>query len=227
MVNHLKNKEPIKADTPHGSLATRLATLQQQVGSQATIIGVTKGQPTPLIEEAIALGMTDFGENKVQEAYGKWPELKQRHPHIRLHLIGPLQSNKVGEAVGLFDVIQTVDREKIAQMVADEAARQHRRLVTFLQVNTGEEPQKAGVAPGQLDALVRFHGDNSLPVPLGLMCVPPAGENPAPHFALLAKLARRHGLQELSMGMSGDFATALRFGATYVRIGTALFGPRA
>lgn len=240
MSKPLKNKESINVATSHGGLATKLAELQQRIeaahkaslladlkAKPPVLIGVTKGQPIELIEEAIKLGVTDFGENRVQEAYSKWPDLKARYPHIALHLIGPLQSNKVKEAVALFDVIQTLDREKIAQMVADEAAKQDRTLRTFLQVNIGEEPQKSGVVPRDLDELVRFHKEHSLLAPTGLMCVPPEGDNPAPYFALLHELAKRHSLRELSMGMSGDFETALRFGATYVRIGTALFGPRA
>ncbi len=215
--------------TQHGSLATRLATLQQQVAMgrrpAATLIGASKNQPADLLEAAIRLGLSDFGENKVQEAYAKWPPLKARHPSVRLHLIGPLQSNKAREAVALFDVVHTVDRIKIADALAEAALKENRTLSYLIQVNTGEEPQKAGVAPRDAAALLAHCRSLGLSV-VGLMCVPPEGENPAPHFALLHAMAQRFCLRELSMGMSGDFETALRLGATMVRVGTALFGAR-
>jgi hypothetical protein len=162
----------------------------------------------------------------VQEAKGKWPALKERHPGLELHLIGPLQSNKVRDAVQLFDVIHSVDRPKIARALADEFASAGKRPRLLVQVNTGEEPQKAGVVPSETDALVALCRDElGLPIE-GLMCIPPPDEEPSMHFALLAKIAARLGLQELSMGMSGDFEKAIAFGATYVRVGTAIFGAR-
>lgn len=221
-------------------LPTRLkdgfATLRQQVAIAArqrvipsaapTIIGASKSQPGAVLEAAIAAGMTHFGENKVQEAAEKWPALKQAHPGLVLHGIGPLQSNKAAQAVALFDVIHTIDRAKIADAVANEAAKQGRELAVLIQVNTGEEPQKAGIRPQELGTLIQHYRDQGLPGLKGLMCVPPEGINPAPHFALLQKLAGEYGLPWLSMGMSGDYLTAIRFGATHIRIGTALFGER-
>ncbi len=190
------------------------------------LIAVSKTVPEPAIEEAIALGQRRFGENRVQEAKGKWPALKERHPDLELHLIGPLQSNKVRDAVELFDVIHSVDRPKIAAALAEEMTRAAKRPRLLVQVNTGEEPQKAGVLPSETDAFVSLCRDElGLPIE-GLMCIPPFDEEPALHFALLAKIAARLGLQELSMGMSGDFEKAIAFGATYVRIGTAIFGAR-
>ncbi|HVQ10392.1 MAG TPA: YggS family pyridoxal phosphate-dependent enzyme [Methyloceanibacter sp.] len=190
------------------------------------LIAVSKTVPEPAIEEAIALGQRRFGENRVQEAKGKWPALKERHPDLELHLVGPLQSNKVRDAVELFDVIHSVDRPKIAAALAEEMTRAAKRPRLLVQVNTGEEPQKAGVLPSETDAFVSLCRDElGLPIE-GLMCIPPFDEEPALHFALLAKIAARLGLQELSMGMSGDFEKAIAFGATYVRIGTAIFGAR-
>jgi len=190
------------------------------------LVAVTKTVPAPVIEEAIEAGQYCFGENRVQEADAKWPALKERHPGIELHLIGPLQSNKVREAVGLFELIETVDRPKLARALAEEMARANKRPRLFVQVNTGEEPQKAGVLPGEAESFVALcRGTFGLTVD-GLMCIPPYEEEPAMHFALLAKLAERIGVKELSMGMSGDFARAIAFGATYVRVGTAIFGAR-
>jgi pyridoxal phosphate enzyme (YggS family) len=182
--------------------------------------------PTQLIEDAIAGGQRLFGENRVQEAQAKWPELKARYPDVEAHLIGPLQSNKVRDAVALFDVIHSVDRPKIARALAEEIARSGNRPRLLVQVNTGEELQKAGVLPAETDAFVAQCRDEYGLAIEGLMCIPPLDEEPALHFALLAKIAARLGLRELSMGMSGDFAAAVAFGATYVRIGTAIFGAR-
>jgi PLP dependent protein len=192
----------------------------------ATLIAVSKtygaGDMLPLLEA----GHRVFGENRVQEAQGKWPELKARFPDIELHLIGPLQSNKAREAVALFDRIHTIDRPKIAEAVAAEMEKQGRKLELFVQVNTGEEPQKAGIVPCETMAFVDMCR-NRLNLELtGLMCIPPVDEEPAVHFAFLAKLARETGLGGLSMGMSGDFETALEFGATHVRVGSAIFGTR-
>ena len=190
------------------------------------LVAVTKTVPAEVIERAIDDGQRIFGENRVQEAHAKWPGLKQRHSDIELHLIGPLQSNKVREAVALFDVIETVDRPKLARALAEEMARTGLRPRLFVQVNTGEEPQKAGVAPAETDEFVAFcRTDLGLAID-GLMCIPPFDEEPAMHFALLAKIAARLGIKELSMGMSGDFPRAIQFGATYVRVGTAIFGAR-
>ncbi|MBA4789523.1 MAG: YggS family pyridoxal phosphate-dependent enzyme [Rhizobiales bacterium] len=191
-----------------------------------TLICVSKTFDVPEIRPVLAAGQRVFGENRVQEAQRKWPELRAGAPDVRLHLIGPLQSNKAREAVETFDVIHTVDRPKIAAALADEMSRQGRRLPVFVQVNTGAEPQKAGVLPQAADAFIAAcRGEYGLDLQ-GLMCIPPADEVPAPHFALLAKIAARNGLAALSMGMSGDFATAISQGATHVRVGSAIFGSR-
>jgi pyridoxal phosphate enzyme (YggS family) len=203
------------------------AALQgQRSANDVTLVAISKTHGAERVQALIDAGQRAFGENRVQEAEGKYPALKARHPDLELHLIGPLQSNKTENAVALFDVIETVDRPKLAHALAKEMAGQGRRLRCFIQVNTGEEPQKAGVHPTDTDAFVRLCRDElSLPI-VGLMCIPPADEEPALHFALLGKLAARNGLRELSMGMSGDFESAIRLGATYVRVGTALFGAR-
>jgi pyridoxal phosphate enzyme (YggS family) len=168
-----------------------------------------------------------FGENRVQEAKTKWPALKQRHGGIELHLVGSLQSNKAKEAVALFDAIHSVDRPSLAEALAKEIARQGRTPTLFVEVNTGAEPQKAGVLPEETDAFLKACRERYGLVIAGLMCLPPAHESPAPHFALTAKIARRNGLSLLSMGMSADFPLAIEFGATHVRVGTAIFGERA
>jgi len=191
-----------------------------------TLVAVSKTQPAARLEAALAAGQRVFGENRVQEAAAKWPALRARFPDLELHLIGPLQTNKVRDAVALFDVIETVDRPRLATALAAEMAASGRRPRCYLEVNTGEEPQKAGVVPTGLEALLTACRDGyRLPV-TGLMAIPPHDEDPALHFALLADLARRHGLAEISMGMSGDFPLAVRFGATHVRVGTAIFGHR-
>jgi pyridoxal phosphate enzyme (YggS family) len=192
---------------------------------ETRLVAVSKTVPADGIAETLAAGQRLFGENRVQEAEAKFPALKQRWPDIELHLIGPLQTNKVREAAALFDCIQTLDRLRLADALAAERARGGRVPRLFIQVNTGEEPQKAGVAPHALGALLSHARDLKLPVE-GLMCIPPHDEDAAPHFALLAKLARDHGLSSLSMGMSGDFELAIKFGATHVRVGSALFGDR-
>jgi pyridoxal phosphate enzyme (YggS family) len=190
------------------------------------LIAVTKTFGADDIRPVLDAGHKLFGENRVQEAKTKWPELRGAYPDIELHLIGPLQSNKTKEAVELFDAIHTVDRPKIAKAIADELARQGKRIKLFIQVNTGEEPQKAGVAPKEAAAfLAHCRDDLGLEI-AGLMCIPPVDEEPAVHFAFLAKLASDLGLKELSMGMSGDYETATQFGATYVRVGSAIFGAR-
>jgi PLP dependent protein len=232
-INMLYFIKTMSDSSPYGALATALAGLQQRLrttrpeGFAAPIlIGASKSQPIATLEAAINLGLQDFGENKVQEAQSKWPALKQRYPDVRLHLIGPLQSNKAADAVALFDVIHTIDRAKIADALASACAKMGKSPMFLIQVNTGEEPQKAGVAPRDVAALLAHCQHIGLPIS-GLMCVPPDGVNPAPHFALLKKMANDLGLRELSMGMSGDYETALRLGSTMIRVGTALFGSRA
>jgi hypothetical protein len=194
--------------------------------SSVTLVAVSKGHGADAAEAALGCGQTVFGENRVQEAVAKWTPLKARYPAIELHLIGPLQTNKVAEVVRLFDVIETVDRDRLAAALAKEMRHAGRHLPCFVQVNTGEEPQKAGIGPREADAFInRARNEHGLTVK-GLMCIPPVDENPAPHFALLREMARRNGVECLSMGMSDDFETAIAFGATHVRVGTAIFGPR-
>jgi pyridoxal phosphate enzyme (YggS family) len=191
-----------------------------------SLVAVSKTFDAETIRPVIEAGQRVFGENRVQEAQAKWPALKRETPDIELHLIGPLQSNKAADAVALFDVIETIDREKIARAVAAEMQRQGRDIRLYVQVNTGLEPQKAGIAPEDAAAFVRLCRDELALNIEGLMCIPPLDENPGPHFALLAKLADQCGLSRLSMGMSGDFETAIAFGATGVRVGSAIFGAR-
>lgn len=191
-----------------------------------TLVAVSKTFGEEEIRPVLNAGQRVFGENRVQEAQAKWPALKADYPGLVLHLIGPLQSNKAGDAEALFDVIETIDREKIARAVADEMARQGRTLRLYVQVNTGLEPQKAGVAPDEVPAFLALcRAELGLTIE-GLMCIPPAEENPGPHFALLEQLARDNAVEKLSMGMSSDFETAIAFGATSVRVGSALFGAR-
>jgi hypothetical protein len=220
----------------HAGIAANLQAVQARIAAAARecgrdpaavgLVAVSKFQPAERIAAALEAGHRLFGENRVQEAKGRWPDLKARYPGIRVHLVGPLQTNKVKDAVALFDVIETVDRPKLADALAAEMARTGRRPDCLIQVNTGEEEQKAGVAPdGLADLLGHCREACGLPV-TGLMCIPPAEEAPAPHFALLAELAARHGLGVLSMGMSGDYETAIHQGATLVRVGTAVFGER-
>lgn len=191
-----------------------------------TLVAVSKQQPDEKIDAALDAGQRVFGENRVQEAISRWGHRRADYPDLRLHLIGPLQTNKVADAVALFDVIEVVDREKLAAALAKEMAKQDRHLPCLVQVNTGEEEQKSGISPQETVAFVRHcqshHGLNIT----GLMCIPPADEEPAMHFALLAKLAKTCGLSELSMGMSGDYLEAIKFGATSVRVGSAIFGAR-
>lgn len=190
------------------------------------LIAVSKTFDAAEIRPAIDAGQRLFGENRVQEAQAKWPELRAAYSEIELHLIGPLQSNKAADAVALFDAIHTIDRPKIAKAIADEMHKQGKRLQLFAQVNTGEEPQKAGVLPSDAKAFVAMCRDDLGLEFAGLMCIPPIEEEPAIHFAFLAKLADELGLAGLSMGMSGDFETAIAFGATHVRVGSAIFGSR-
>ena len=190
------------------------------------LVAVSKTVPETGIREALTAGQRLFGENRVQEAQAKFPPLKAKFPDLELHLIGPLQTNKVKDAVALFDCIQTLDRIKLADALAAERDKAGRAPRLFLQVNTGEEPQKAGVLPREAGALIAHAHKRELPLE-GLMCIPPVEDDAAPHFALLAKIARDHDLPGLSMGMSGDFELAVRFGATHVRVGTAIFGARS
>ena len=190
-----------------------------------TLIAVSKTHRAEQIRPLLEAGHRVFGENRVQEAQGKWPALKAEYPDIELHLIGPLQTNKVKEAVGLFDAIHTLDRPKLADSLKIEIERSGRSPALFIQVNTGEESQKAGVAPKDAPTLIAYARDAALPLK-GLMCIPPVDVEPAPHFALLSKIAKAHDLPWLSMGMSADFEIAVKFGATHVRVGSALFGAR-
>ncbi len=217
-------------------IATNLATVRALIaaaaeakgrpGESVTVVAVSKAQPTAKVLAALEAGHKVFGENRVQEAKAKWPEIKARHPDVELHLIGPLQTNKVRDAMALFDVIETVDREKLARALAGEMARSDRRVPCYIQVNTGEEAQKSGIGPEEADDFIRrCRGEFKLPV-AGLMCIPPIDEESALHFALLREIARRNQIDILSMGMSADFETAVRFGATHVRVGTAVFGAR-
>jgi len=204
--------------------ATRKAALKPAAAT--ALVAISKGFAPETIRPVITAGQRVFGENRVQESKAKWPPLKAEYPGAELHLVGPLQTNKAREALALFDAIHSLDRPKLAEVLRDELARTEKKPLLFIQVNTGEEPQKAGVFP--LDA-PKFidHCRETLALPIcGLMCIPPAEQPPAPHFALLAKIAREHALEGLSMGMSADFETAIRFGATHVRVGTAIFGER-
>ena len=190
------------------------------------LVAVSKQQPEERIAAVLDAGQRVFGENRVQEAETRWRDRRARFPNLRLHLIGPLQTNKAADAIALFDVIESVDRPKLAAVLADEARKQGRAPDVFVQVNTGEEAQKAGVLPAEADAFVKAVRETYQLKLRGLMCIPPIDEEPALHFALLAKIAARNGLSELSMGMSDDFETAIRIGATEVRVGSALFGAR-
>ena len=217
-------------------LPNGLAAVEQEIARAAkearrdpasvTLIAVSKTFDAGAIEPVIAAGQRVFGENRVQEAKAKWPALIAAHPGMVLHLIGPLQSNKAKEAVALFDAIHSVDRVSICEALAKEIKSQGRHPQLFVQVNTGEEPQKAGVAPDEADAFIAACRDKYGLTISGLMCIPPVDQAPAPHFALTAKIAARNGLKHLSMGMSADFATAIQMGATHVRVGSAIFGHR-
>ena len=217
-------------------LAERLGLVKERIAAAAravrrdpadvTLVAVSKTHDAAAVSTAIAAGQRVFGENRVQEAQAKYPALRARHPDLVLHLIGPLQTNKVKEAVALFDVIETVDRPKLAEALVREMERAGRRPRCFIQINTGEEPQKAGVLPAAADAFIAECRERwRLPVD-GLMCIPPLDQEPSPHFALLREIARRHTLPGLSMGMSADYEIAIRLGATHVRVGTAIFGER-
>lgn len=214
-----------RLETIRRTIARAERTAERQPGS-VQLVAVSKTFEADAIRPVIAAGQRVFGENRVQEAQAKWPALKAETPDIELHLIGPLQSNKAREAVALFDVIETVDREKIAAALADEVRRAGRAPRLLVQVNTGLEAQKAGIDPREAVAFVQRCRDTHGLAIAGLMCIPPAAEAPGPHFALLAKLAREAGVAELSMGMSSDFEIAIGLGATHVRVGSAIFGSR-
>jgi pyridoxal phosphate enzyme (YggS family) len=214
------------AEQGYAAVVARIARAAQAAGRTAadvTLVAVSKMQPWEAVAQVLAAGQRVFGENRVQEALARW---SGRREDLVLHLIGPLQTNKAAEAVAFFDVIETLDREKLARALAGEAQKQGRSPRLYVQVNTGEEPQKAGVAPSEADAFIAACRTAYGLEPEGLMCIPPMGEPAGPHFALLAKIAARNGLAKLSMGMSGDFETAIAFGATSVRVGSAVFGAR-
>jgi PLP dependent protein len=210
------------------AVCARIVAAAEAVGrdpAKVTLVAVSKAQPDARVRAALAAGHRVFGENYVQEAKARWPALRARHPDIRLHMVGPIQTNKARDVVALFDVIETVDRPKLARALAKEMDRLDRRPACMIEVNTGEEPQKAGVFPDAADALIKECRDLGLPI-VGLMVIPPEGEEPSLHFALLDEIARRNGLDQLSMGMSADYEIAVQFGATHVRVGSAIFGPR-
>lgn len=224
------------SDASGVDVRANLAAVKQRIAAAAkadgrspedvTLVAVSKTHGRERIEAAIAAGQSTFGENRVQEAEGKWPAIREARPDLRLHLIGPLQRNKVRRAVRLFDVIEVVESLRLAAAIAEVMDETGLRPELLIQVNTGEEKQKAGVLPAEADGLIRACvEDLALPV-RGLMCIPPLDEEPALHFALLREIARRNGLPELSMGMSEDYETAVRFGATIVRVGSAIFGAR-
>lgn len=220
MSDTVSQLEAVKAN-----IAAAEREAKREAGS-ASLVAVSKTFGPDDIRPAIEAGQRIFGENKVQEAQGKWPALRAQYPGIELHLLGPLQSNKTKDAVELFDVIQSVDREKIAAEIAKETRKQGRTPRLYVQVNTGSEPQKAGIEPKDAVAFVaRCRDEHGLHIE-GLMCIPPAEENPGPHFALLGKLAKEAGVEKLSMGMSSDYQVAIAFGATSVRVGSAIFGGR-
>jgi pyridoxal phosphate enzyme (YggS family) len=229
---------PTRGESRHApdSVPSRLSEVRRRIAVAAkeagrdpqsvTLVCVTKTHPAEVIEPAIGAGERVFGENRVQEAKAKWPQLKAFHPGLVLHLIGPLQTNKTREALELFDVIETLDRPRLAQSLAREMDRSGRRPRLYAEVNTGAEPQKSGILPGEADAfIVSCRREYGLEID-GLMCIPPADQQASPHFALLAKIAQRNGIANLSMGMSADFELAIRLGATHIRIGTAIFGAR-
>jgi hypothetical protein len=213
-----------------------LATVREEIAgacrdagrdpATVTLVAVSKTFAADAIEPVIAAGQRIFGENRVQEAKAKWPALLARHSGLELHLVGSLQSNKAKDAVALFDAIHSVDRDNLAEALGKEIARQGRHPVLFAEINTGAEPQKSGVLPDAADAFIAACRDRHGLTISGLMCIPPQHEAPAPHFALTAKIARRNGLKLLSMGMSADYPKAIAFGATHVRVGTAIFGTR-
>jgi PLP dependent protein len=232
------NENRQSSSTANGDVAAQLTAVQSQLAAAlahrpsvyadnpVTLVAVSKRQPDIKIDMALAAGQRVFGENRVQEATSRWAARRAQYADLTLHLIGPLQTNKVAEAVALFDVIEVVDRQKLARALATEMTRQNRNLPCFIQVNTGEEPQKSGILPDQIDDFFVFCRDDlGLPIQ-GLMCIPPVDEDAAMHFALLNSMAKRLNLSKLSMGMSSDYTDAIGFGATSVRVGSAIFGAR-
>ena len=219
------------------STAARLAAVERRIAhacglarrerSEVTLIAISKTHPAAAVEELIAAGQHVFGENRVQEAQAKWPALREHYPDAQLHLVGQLQSNKADDAVALFDAIHSLDRASLAEALAKEIAKQGRTPTLFVEINTGAEPQKAGILPDEADVFLTACRERYGLTVSGLMCIPPAGEAPGPHFALTAKIAKRNSLKLLSMGMSADFTTAIALGATHVRVGSAIFGSRA
>ncbi|CAN1569014.1 COG0325 Predicted enzyme with a TIM-barrel fold [Rhabdaerophilaceae bacterium] len=224
-MNEQHNDVSVNLGKVRADIARAEADHGRQPGS-ALLVAVSKTMPLERIRPALLSGARVFGENRVQEAQQKWPALREEFKDISLHLIGPLQTNKVKEAVALFDVIQTLDREKLAGEIAKELARTGKPLTCFVQVNTGAEPQKAGVLPDDADSFIQRCRDIHNLTIAGLMCIPPADQPPSPHFALLGEIARRNHIALLSMGMSADFDAAIQLGATHVRIGSAIFGAR-
>jgi pyridoxal phosphate enzyme (YggS family) len=230
------DREDLRVAGLANSIAENLASVHRRIAGAAAasgrridevrLVAVSKGHDQTTIAAALAAGQRIFGENRVQEAAVKWPPLRTSHADVRLHLIGPLQTNKVRAALDLFDVIETVDRPRLADALARARKPSDRLSECFIQVNTGEEPQKSGIAPAEADRFVALCRQLGLPVG-GLMCIPPLDEEPSLHFALLAKIAARNGLAKLSMGMSGDFEIAIAFGATEIRVGTSIFGQRS
>jgi hypothetical protein len=226
----------MNAAAPAPVVAANLAAVRAKIAAaeaaagrapgSVTLVAVAKSHPAESARAALAAGHRVFGENRVQEAQAKFPALRRDFPDLKLHLIGPLQTNKVRDAVALFDAIETVDRPRLAAALAREFAQSGRSPALFIQVNTGAEPQKAGIAPAEADRFIAACRDAHKLAIVGLMCVPPVADDPARHFALLAEIARRNGLASLSMGMSADFEIAIRHGATHVRVGTAIFGAR-
>jgi pyridoxal phosphate enzyme (YggS family) len=219
----------VSAQTALGYIRTRMEKARRRFGAPpeaVELVAVSKTFPTEVIEPFLAAGQRVFGENRVQEAKDKWPVLRERYPDLQLHLIGPLQTNKAREAVALFDAIETVDRDKLARILAEEMSRAGKSLPCFVQVNIGGEGQKAGIPVAEaVDFVARCRAVHGLDI-VGLMCIPPEGQPAGPYFALLAELGRTAGVEKLSMGMSGDFETAIAMGATHVRVGSALFGKR-
>ena len=206
--------------------ASEVFRLKTGIVNPVTLVAVSKRQPDTRIEAALDAGQRVYGENRVQEAQTRWAHRRDQHKDLRLHLIGPLQTNKAGDAVALFDVIEVVDRPKLAKALGDEMIRQNRQLECYVQVNTGEEAQKSGIAPDDADDFIAYCRDELRLTVTGLMCIPPVDEEPTMHFALLSIIAKRNGLAKLSMGMSDDFEEAIAFGASAVRVGSAIFGAR-
>jgi len=223
----MKDTDFTRIAQQRNEILDRIAAVRNTLpnGKAVTLVAVSKVQPEPRIEAGLAAGQRVFGENRVQEAQKRWSTRRAAHPDLQLHLIGPLQTNKAEDAVALFDVIETLDRAKLARSLAKAMEKTARRPDLLIQVNTGEEEQKAGVLPANLPGLLALCTELDLPIS-GLMCIPPVDEPAGPHFAFLAKLAEAHGLSTLSMGMSADYETAIRFGATHVRVGSGFFGAR-